>query len=743
MAANELLIKINADAKNAKAAFDSVKKQSEDLSATLTQVAKVSAVAFAAFTAEIGFAVAAFKQTEDSQRKLSAALQSQGIFTAELRDEYEALANELERKTGIDDAVIRNSTAVIQSYIGQEKVTKELIQATADFAALTGADLNSASQLIGKTIGSNVNAFARYGLQLDVNASKTEKLSKVTEFLTGIAGGQAEAQLQGLGALKRLEVAFGNVQEEIGKRFAPAITLVANKLAAFFDFISNNPVLVNFGVALLTAGTALAALGVAIPIVVTAFTALTAALAAFGVVSNVALLGIPAAIGAIVAVVTFLALNWGNNLELMKNVWQGFVELITGSAKGFANILQGIFTFDPAKIKQGLDQVIQAYKDGAKEATKALPEEQEKANEKQNAIQKKFADEKAAREKAEEALRLSRLRAENELIRLELAKASQATIDLKKKEIDTLKALESTQNAERRALLKQQLDEVRAAQEEQHAQDLERKRIFAEERRAVDEELRAEDQANSDIIQQEKLARLEAEAQTEKDIDRKIAEENLQTRVKNRALELEDRKRYGAAVATINSVLRSNEINAAKGISGELVALSQSKNNTLKSIGKTAAIAQITIATAESAVTLTRDIQRVVPFPLSIPVIAALVGARIAFGAEQIANVRGAQAGALVEGPGRGDTVPFLLEPGELVTPRKNFEEVVGGVRAQRNNRDDEIVALLQDLNDKPSGNTFVVNGDILAEDTFIQRIGKALSDAIEFNNLQIVGVNA
>jgi hypothetical protein len=38
----------------------------------------------------------------------------------------------------------------------------------------------------------------------------------------------------------------------------------------------------------------------------------------------------------------------------------------------------------------------------------------------------------------------------------------------------------------------------------------------------------------------------------------------------------------------------------------------------------------------------------------------------------------------MVAGTGFGDTMPFLLEPGELITPRQNFEEVVNAVADQR-----------------------------------------------------------
>ena len=87
MANNELLIKINADAKNVKKAFEDVKEQVSELDSTLSEIAKVSGIAFAALTAEIGVSVFAYKEAEDAAKSLTAALQNQGIFTTSLREE--------------------------------------------------------------------------------------------------------------------------------------------------------------------------------------------------------------------------------------------------------------------------------------------------------------------------------------------------------------------------------------------------------------------------------------------------------------------------------------------------------------------------------------------------------------------------------------------------------------------------------------------------------------------------------
>lgn len=135
MADNELLIKINADAKNAMKAFDDIKDKSEDLEGVLGTVAKVSAIGFAALTAEVGFSLKAFEEAEAASRSLTNALQNQGIYTQELADSYKQFAENVEAKTGVDADELIGSQAVAQSYLGQIKITEDLTARIADLAA--------------------------------------------------------------------------------------------------------------------------------------------------------------------------------------------------------------------------------------------------------------------------------------------------------------------------------------------------------------------------------------------------------------------------------------------------------------------------------------------------------------------------------------------------------------------------------------------------------------------------------
>jgi hypothetical protein len=73
----------------------------------------------------------------------------------------------------------------------------------------------------------------------------------------------------------------------------------------------------------------------------------------------------------------------------------------------------------------------------------------------------------------------------------------------------------------------------------------------------------------------------------------------------------------------------------------------------------------------------------------SIPIVGYALGiagaaAAVVYGAEQIGNVTAAATGGLVGGVGSGDTQPYLLTPGEVVTPKQNYEELINGAIQQR-----------------------------------------------------------
>ena len=742
---SDLLIKINADAKNAEQAFDEVKAQTEDLENQLNKVATISGVAFAALTAEIYLSVKAFEEGAVASRELSTALQNQGIYTAKLSEQYKEYADTVKAATGIDDDAITKAQAVAQTYLGQTKITKELTFAIADLGASMGGDLNAAAEKIGRTIGTTTNAFAKQGLQISDTATEAERAAKVMEFVQAKAGGLAADLNKAGGYANSVAIAFGDLQKAIGARFAPAVELGRQKIAAFFDAISNNPVLVDIIASLITAGAVIAGLATAVAIAIPAFTALTAAMAAFGVASNVALAGIPAAIGLVVAALTYMALNWDKTVAYVRSLTAGLSTFITESFSGISKVITGAFTLDTGKITEGINQLKGAYtkaKDDSIKTFQDVTAGQAVELEKQDQQRKAFADKEAAKKREHQANLVAIEKATLELLRLQNEYASQAQIDLKTKEIEVLKALDQEKSAAEIQLLKERRDQILALEDEQKAEDLERLVAFEQLKAETKAEL---DQQNIQVtteLRDAQLQQLQAQAQSEADIERQLQADILTRRTNARNQELLDRKKYGVAIALINQAITSEEVKGVADASKDLVALQQSKNQTLKEIGKAAAVADITISTAQAAM-------RIYTGFATIPIVGPALGvagaaAAVAFGAERISQVTSAADGGEITGgvPGK-DSVPAMLMPGELVVPARNFDEVVGAVQTDRGGSNEQ-TDLLKQISEKlnNTGN-YIFNGDLSTDESFVDNFVKKISDAVEFRNAKIVGINA
>ncbi len=742
----DLLIKINADAANAKKAFDDVKAQTEDLEKTLAQVATASGVAFAAFTATIYLTEKAFVEAQKSSIQLTNALQNQGIYTRETVAAYRDYADVVQAATGIDNDAVISAQAVAQTYLGQTKITQELTNAIADLGEYMNGDLNSAAEKIARTIGTGTNAFAKQGLVIQDGATEAERYARVMEFVQLKAGGLAEDMGKIDGNARRLATSFGNAQEALGARFAPAVAFARGVVASFFDAFDKYPILADVAASVVVAGTVVTGLVAASALGVIAFANLSAAAATFGVTLNIALAGIPIAIAAIIAGITLLALNWGKAVDFIKSAVLALTTFVNEAFTGLSKIISGAMWGSPSQIQEGLNQLKGAYakaRDISVEHYTELKAIREADQTEQDAKKKAAADKEAAQERAHQANLRAIKKEENALLKLQNENASEEIIQLKQKEIETLKALDAESNANTRLLLQERLEIIRELEAQKQVEDLERQQIFAQQQRDLKVELAQQDIEVSAELGAQKLAQLQAQVMTEADVDRKIQEEILKKRIDTNNKKLIEQKKYGEAFAIINKALQSDEVQGFKGATDELVKLTQSKNQDLKRIGKAAAVAQIGIATAESAMNIYRGFS-------AIPFIGPALGiagaaAAIAFGGERITEVLGAADGGLVEGgiPGR-DSVPAMLMGGELVVPRQNFDEVVGAVRSNRQGaQDGQILEALKNIEKRLASGGQVNNfyGDVVNDEAFVDNFVKRISDSLEFRNTKLFGV--
>lgn len=596
---SELVIKISGDLKNYKDSLKQVEKSTEGLGDTLAETAKISAVAFAALSAEVGFSVHAYAEQEEASNKLTAALKHQGIYSRELFANYREQADALQKLTGVDDDAIVKGQALVQGYLGQIQVTEELTTAVLNFATTQKMDVESAFALVGKSISGSVNALARYGIEVDSNSSKQEKMAAIIQGLNVKFEGQAAAVGEGLGVYKILGKEISDLQEAMGKRFAPAATAAGKALVDFVSGIKDNKPVVDFLVSMITAGVVVGGLGLVVATAGMAFLKLKAALAAAQVATtamSIATKGLVAAtgLGLLVIIATEIYLNWSSIWPRMQAGFQAFVNNIGTLGQGLATLLKGVFTLDVAMIKEGLAQAQSAFTDGFKEY--------------------------------------------------------QTTVAAK--------------NQEAKAALKEQDQADRDEQVE------------------IQEQRRAEDQERQDQENARKVAGAQETALNERSAQIAYNEEKKNEQIKSNNTYLLEQQKYGKAYATVNREIRDSDVGKSATYFATMQDMQRSQNSTLRSIGKAAAITQITMDTARGAT------QALTAFP--IPFVGPALGmaaaaAIIAFGAERIGTVTAAADGGLLSGgiPGK-DSINLLGMPGEVVVPTRNFDELIDSVAQRR-----------------------------------------------------------
>lgn len=206
--------------------------------AALGDIKTWATAAFAALTT--GAAISQFKEAEEATNKLNQTLINNGIYTKALSEDYDKMANDLQAVTTFEDDAIKAAQASMQAYLGQTKITKELMQATLDLAAAKHIDLASAAEMVGKSIGTQTNALARQGIELDKNATSSQKMAIIVQSLGDKFGGQAEAATKGLGAMEQTKNVVGNLLELIGEKFAPFVIRGAQAVTALAQELANS-----------------------------------------------------------------------------------------------------------------------------------------------------------------------------------------------------------------------------------------------------------------------------------------------------------------------------------------------------------------------------------------------------------------------------------------------------------------------------------------------------------------------
>jgi hypothetical protein len=189
----------------------------------LTPSLMLAGAAAAAFAVKLGVdAVKAAAAEEAAVARLSQALENVGQTSA--LESVETFIDSMARATGIADDSLRPAMITLVNATGDAAQAQSLLSLALDVSAGSGRDLSSVTTALAKAANGQTTALRRLGVPLSDAAIKSGDLSAVSAELSRTFQGQANRAANTYeGRIKRLSVAFGELQESLGAGFLNAL----------------------------------------------------------------------------------------------------------------------------------------------------------------------------------------------------------------------------------------------------------------------------------------------------------------------------------------------------------------------------------------------------------------------------------------------------------------------------------------------------------------------------------------
>lgn len=655
MATDNLVIQISGDISKFQDALKNAEKQTEGLDKALSSTAKVSGAAFAALTAIIGTSIASYAEQDRVEQKLNATLANTGRISGVTAEQVGELTEKYNRLTTYQDEAIMSAQTVLASFSKiSSKAFPEATRATLDLATGMKIDLSSAAEVVGRALQNPAESVDKFGKAIGVKFTPYQKeMIEVMQKSGDVAGAQgillkalegkynglAEATTKGTGEFTQIKKAMDDVYKAIGQELTPVVLKLTSGFKDFFIALAKNKEFIEMASRVLLVGGALSGVVVGLTGAALAFLKIREVMIATNIVIKSMSLSFKGLIGAtgiglLVVILTDLALNWDVRFKQMSAIFNAFTKNITDVGSGLATFLRGVFNLDMGQVKQGLNQVKEAFSNGFGEIKADL----KKIKEEDEALQSALAPDPAA---------------------------TQAAFDSNRQvaEVEWSKDLE-----------------IKKAREELNKEALAIQRQEELEGDQAYRDIKLEQDAINNLKEQKQI---EGQKKTSLQIQRELENEKLKKQVEANNTYLKNQQQFGTAYAEIYAATSSEIFQGTKQAASDLAQLQQSENSKLKAIGKAAAVTDIIMNGILAA-------QRIFTGLSTIPIIGPVLGgigaaAAIAGSLERANKVRAMAQGGIVTGGIPGiDSVPLLAQRGEIVAPVQNFNEVIGSVRAKR-----------------------------------------------------------
>lgn len=163
--------------------------------------------------------IKAYAESERVQRQLQ-------LVAKDLTGAFQSQATAMAQSMNISDELVQQMQTLLLRYGEAPGAVNATTQAVLDYAAATGTDARTATELLTRGVESGTGHFKGLGIAIAATGDRTKDLAAATAELAKKYGGAGAADAESLtGQVRGLEEAFGDLQEMFGGFIAE----VANK----------------------------------------------------------------------------------------------------------------------------------------------------------------------------------------------------------------------------------------------------------------------------------------------------------------------------------------------------------------------------------------------------------------------------------------------------------------------------------------------------------------------------------
>lgn len=192
------------------------------------KVGLLAAAGFGALAAGLGAAVKAAAEDQQSFEQLRQTIQNTTEATDEMVKAIDDQIGAMSMAFGVADDKLRPALANLVRATGDVAMSQDILNVALDISAATGRDLDSVSIALAKAYGGQTTALTKLGIQLSDNAKNAGDFKVVTDELSSIFGGAAQANANTFaGQMERLKIILSEAVEQIGSYLLPIMANLA------------------------------------------------------------------------------------------------------------------------------------------------------------------------------------------------------------------------------------------------------------------------------------------------------------------------------------------------------------------------------------------------------------------------------------------------------------------------------------------------------------------------------------